>query len=74
MDADRQADLGMAEQDATVESAAQQAAIGMQMGADQQTSANNEAFSKLAIAPQAPSFSPSPGGGPIEAPTYNWFN
>ena len=74
MDADRQAGLGMAEQDATVASAAKQAAIGAQMGADQQTSANNEAFSKLAISPAAPVFSPSPGGGPIESPTYNWFN
>ena len=74
LDADRQAGLGMAEQDATIRSAAEQAAVGAQLAADQQTSANNEAFSRLSISPAAPTFSPSPGGGPIDSPSYNWFN
>ena len=73
LDADRQAGLAQAEQNATVESAADQAAVAGQMIFDQQTSANNQAYSQLAIAPAHPTFSPSPGGGPIEAPTYNWF-
>jgi hypothetical protein len=74
LDADRQAGLGIAEQDAAVDSAAKAAAVGAQMAADQQTSANNEAFSRLAISPAAPIFSPSPGGGSIDSPSYNWFN
>ena len=74
MDTERQAGLGKAEQDASVASAARQAAVGTQLVADQQTSANNEAYSQLAISPAAPTFSPSPGGGPIDSPTYNWFN
>ena len=74
LDADRQAGLGLAEQDATVESAAKQAAISGQLPFTQKESSDNQAYSQLAVPVQAPTFSPSPGGGPIEGPTYNWFN
>ena len=74
MDADRQAGLAKAEQNASVKSAARQAAVGGSMAFDQMESANNQAYSQLAVTPQAPTLAPSPGGGPIDAPTYNWFD
>ena len=73
MDADRQAGLGIAEQDATVESAARQAAVGSQAAADAQTSANNQAYSQLSIPTPGPVMQRSPGGGALKAPTYDWF-
>ena len=74
LDADRQAGLGLAEQDASVRSAAQQAAVGGDMQFTQKQSADNQAFSQLKVPTQAPNLSPSPGGGPLDGPTYNWFN
>ena len=73
LDADRQAGLGLAEQDASVQSAARQAAVGGELAFTQAESANNQAYSKLAVPVQSPTFSPSPGGGPIDGPSYNWF-
>ena len=73
LDADRQAGLGLAEQDASVRSAAAQAAIGGDMQFTQAESADNQAYSQLKVPTSHPGFSPSPGGGPIDGPTYNWF-
>lgn len=73
LDADRQAGLGMAEQDATVRSAARQAEVGSQAAQDAMTSANNQAFSQLSIPTAGPVMQRSPGGGPLEAPSYDWF-
>lgn len=74
LDADRQAGLGLAEQDASVRSAADQAAVGGQLPFDQALSQDNQAYNQLAVPVTAPTFAPSPGGGPIEAPTINWFD
>ena len=73
MDADRQAGLGIAEQDATVDSAARQAAVGSQAASDAQTSANNQAYSQLSIPTAGPVMQRSPGGGALKAPSYDWF-
>ena len=74
LDADRQAGLGLAAQDASVRSAAQQAAVGADLAATQADSANNQAYSSLGVPVQMPTLSPSPGGGPIDGPEYNWFD
>lgn len=74
LDADRQAGLATAEQNASIDSAAQQAAVGGELAFTQMESANNAAYSKLSVPVQNPTFSPSPGGGPIESPSYNWFD
>lgn len=74
LDTERQKGLGMAEQDASVKSAADQAAVSSDLAFTQLESANNQAYSKLAVPIQNPIFSPSPGGGPIEQPSYNWFD
>lgn len=74
LDADRQAGLGLAAQDASVRSAAQQAAVGAELAATQAESSNNQAYSSLGVPVQHPTFSPSPGGGPIDGPDYNWFD
>ena len=74
LDADRQAGFGLAQQDASVESAARQAAVASDLVSTQQTSQNNQAYSSLAVPVAHPTFAPSPGGGPISAPTYNWFD
>ena len=74
LDADRQAGFGLAAQDATVRSAAQQAEVGAELAATQAESANNQAYSQLGVPVQHPAFSPSPGGGPIDGPEYNWFS
>jgi len=74
MDADRQAGLKQAQQDANVESAADAAAVGSEVAFNQKQSATNQAFSQLAVPVQGPQFSGSPGGGPISQPTYNWFD
>ena len=73
LDADRQAGLGIAEQNATVRSAARQAEVGSQAAQDAMTSANNQAFSQLSIPTAGPVMQRSPGGGPLEAPSYDWF-
>ena len=74
LDADRQAGLGLAAQDASVRSAAQQAEVGASLSASQEESANNQAYSALAVPVAHPTFSPSPGGGPINGPEYNWYD
>ena len=74
LDADRQAGLGTAAQDASVRSAAQQAAVGADLAATQADSSNNQAYSSLGVPVQMPTLSPSPGGGPIDGPEYNWFD
>ena len=74
LDADRQAGLGFAAQDASVRSAAQQAAVGADLAATQADSSNNQAYSSLGVPVQMPTLSPSPGGGPIDGPEYNWFD
>ena len=74
LDADRKAGFGLAEQDASVASAAKQAGVAMSSTADQQQTADNNAYSQLKVPVSHPTFSPSPGGGPISAPTYNWFD
>ena len=73
LDADRQAGLGLAEQYATVDSAATQAAIGAQVGFDQKTNADNNAYSQLGIPATAPVMQQAPGGE-LEAPSYDWFD
>ena len=74
LDADRQAGLAEAEQQASVDSASKQAAVAGESIFTQLDSSNNQAYSQLAIAPSHPTFSPSPGGGSISQPTYNWFD
>ena len=74
LDADRQAGFGLAQQDAAVQSAARQAEVASDLVSTQQTSQNNQAYSSLAVPVAHPTFAPSPGGGPISAPTYNWFD
>ena len=73
LDADRQAGFQQAQQDASIRSAAQQASVAGDMAFTQAESADNQAYSQLRIPVQAPTLAPSPGGGPIDAPTYNWF-
>jgi len=73
LDADRQAGLQQAQQDASVASAAQQASVAGDLAFTQAESADNQAYSQLRIPVQAPTLAPSPGGGPIDSPTYNWF-
>tara|TARA_S200002703_G_C3728772_1_gene223987 strand:- start:70 stop:705 length:636 start_codon:yes stop_codon:yes gene_type:complete len=73
LDADRQAGLQQAQQDASISSAAQQASVAGDLAFTQAESADNQAYSQLRIPVQAPTLAPSPGGGPIDAPTYNWF-
>lgn len=74
LDADRKQGLGLAEQDASVASAAKQAGVAGSSVFDQKTTADNTAYSQLKVPVAHPTFSPSPGGGPISAPTYNWFD
>lgn len=73
LDADRQAGFQQAQQDASIRSASQQASVAGDMAFTQAESADNQAYSQLRIPVQAPTLAPSPGGGPINAPTYNWF-
>ena len=63
-----------AAQDASVRSAAQQVAVGADLAATQADSSNNQAYSSLGVPVQMPTLSPSPGGGPIDGPEYNWFD
>jgi len=74
MDADRKAGFGLAEQDATVASAARQGQVAAEGVYSEKQTADNTAFSQLKVPVSHPTFSPSPGGGPISAPTYNWFD
>lgn len=74
LDADRQTGFGQAEQNATVQSAADQAAVAGDSIYTQLESTNNQAYSQLAIPVAQPQYQGSPGGGPIDAPTYRWFD
>ena len=76
MDVDRQAGFATAEQNASLRSAEQAAAIGMDIGYTQAKSANNAAYSKLMPTVEAPLFTPDPQGVGenlnLGIPTYNW--
>lgn len=74
LDADRQAGLGTAAQDASIRSAEAQAGVAMDLASSQANSANNQAYSSLGVPVTMPNLAPSPGGGPINAPEYNWFD
>lgn len=74
MDADRQAGFGQAEQNATVQSAADQAAVAGNSIYTQLESTNNQAYSQLAIPVAQPQYQGSPGGGPLDGPSYNWYD
>jgi len=43
-------------------------------GITKETTEKTSAYSQLAVPVSHPTFAPSPGGGPISAPTYNWFD
>ena len=73
LDADRQGGMQQAEQDAMVKSASRAAQVGQDVAATQKANADADAWSKLAIQPQHPALRGSPGGGPIDMPSYNWF-
>ena len=73
LDADRQAGLQQAEQDAMVTSAARAAAVGTDVAATQRANADASAWSNLRIQPKAPALEASPGGGPIGIPSYDFF-
>ena len=73
MDAERQAGLQQAEQDAMVDSASRAASVGAQVAATQRANADADAWNSLAAQPMHPALVASPGGGPIGTPTYNWF-
>jgi len=76
MDAERQAGFSLAEQNASVRSAQNAAAVAMEGGYLQNRSANNQAYSRLPAAPQHPTLAQDPVGiGPnlnLGIPTYNW--
>lgn len=74
LDADRQGGLQQAQQDAMVESAARSSELGSDIAFSQKESAANQAYSQLAVPVSSPTFAPSPGGGSISNPTYNWFD
>ena len=74
MDPDRQSGFGLAQQDATVTSAARQASVARDLISTKETTEKTSAYSQLAVPVSHPTFAPSPGGGPISAPTYNWFD
>ena len=73
MDADRQAGMQQAEQDAMVDSASRAASVGAQVASTQRANADADAWNQLRPAPLHPAFVASPGGGPIGQPSYNWF-
>ncbi len=76
LDADRQAGLATAEQNASLRSAEASAAIGMDITYDQAQSANNLAFSKVGLPVKPPTLAPDPIGQGTDLnlgiPTYNW--
>ena len=76
LDAERQAGFATAQQNASIRSAEQQAAVGMDVAFEQAQSANNQAFSRLPAPTQAPVFADKPIGigkdlG-LGIPSYNW--
>ena len=62
MDADRQAGLQTAQQNASLRGAEIQAGIGMDVAYDQAQTANNQAFSKVGLPVQHPTLAPDPIG------------
>jgi hypothetical protein len=62
MDADRQAGLATAQQNASLRGAEIQAGIGMDVAFDQAQTANNQAFSKVGLPVQHPTLAPDPIG------------
>ena len=75
-DADRQAGFSTAQQNASIRSAEDQAAIGMDIAFEQAKSANNQAWNKLPTPTQAPVFADKPVGigkdlG-LGIPAYDW--
>ncbi len=76
LDVERQEGFKQAETNASIRSAEQQAAIGMDMGYTQAKSANNKAYSGLLPIAQAPQFAADPNGiGKdlnLGIPTYDW--
>ena len=76
LDAERQAGFATAQQNASIRSAEQQAAVGMDIAFEQAQSANNQAWTRLPAPTQAPVFADKPVGigkdlG-LGIPSYNW--
>ena len=76
MDAERQEGFATAQQNASIRSAENQAAIGMDIAFEQAQSANNQAWNKLPTPTQAPVFADKPVGigkdlG-LGIPAYDW--
>lgn len=71
MDVDRQRGFGIAEQDASVESAQMASTAQSDMAFSQASSQMNNAFSQLSAPVQAPIMAEAPGG-PLGIPEYNW--
>ena len=76
LDADRQAGFANAQQNASLASAEDAAAVGMDIGYTQAKSAHNEAFNRLTPPVQAPLMAPDPQGiGEdlnLGIPAYDW--
>ena len=75
-DAERQAGFATAAQNASIRSAQDQAAVGMDIAFEQAKSANNQAWNKLPAPTQAPVFASKPVGigkdlG-LGIPAYDW--
>lgn len=74
LDADRQQGFQQAEQDAMVKSAARAASVNMQSAANQQRSANNNAYNTLLIPVRHPMLEASPDSSQtLATPNYDWF-
>lgn len=76
LDADRRAGFAAAQDEATMRSATAAAGIGMLSASQEQTSANNRAYSALPAPVQAPQFDPWPvgvgGKKDLGIPAYRW--
>ena len=76
LDAERQAGFGIAEQNASIDSAQQQAAVAMESAYIQNKSENNLAHNRLPASPQHPTLIMDPiGEGTnlnLGIPAYNW--
>ena len=76
LDAERQAGFGIAEQNASIDSAQQQAAVAMESAYLQNKSENNLAHNKLPASPEHPNLIMDPAGEGtnlgLGIPSYNW--
>ena len=77
-DAERQQGFATAQQNASIRSAEDQAAVGMDIAFEQAKSANNQAWTRLPAPTQAPVFADKPVGigkdlG-LGIPAYDWSN